>query len=806
MRTVLQDLRYGLRVMRKWPGFAAAAVLTLGLSIGINTAVFSVVYAALVRPLPFADPERLVVAAAENKRGGPAEVRGVAPADFVDWREQARSFDGLAAFTGGGLTLAEGEAPELISGVRVSDDFFRVMGVAPALGRAPDAAEFGSGAGRVVVLSHRLWQRRFGGDRGVLGRQLPLVGGASATVVGVMPEEFKFPSYAEVWSPLPRESGELRQRMSRYFTVVGRIKEGATREQAQEDLSGVAARLAEAHPRSNADWGVRLIPLRETLVGKSARSALLVLLGAVALVLLVACANVANLLLARSTARHKEMAIRAALGATRWRVVRQLLAEGVLLAAAGGALGAVLALWGVDALLALVPEDLRFARLDEARVDGAVLAFTAGVSLLTGLVVGLLPGLKVSRPELNLALKEAGRGASAEGRVRRARGLLVVAEIAVTLVLLVGAGLLVKSFVRLQQTDLGFEPRNLLTLGVGAPQQLYGQTEQRAAYFKQMQERLSALPGARAVAVTSSLPLDWVLNFSYGVEGRPARPGDEPQADYMAVSPNYFETMRIPVLKGRGFTERDATGAPDVAVINETMARRVFPGEDPLGRRITIDYMERRLALEVVGVVADVRQTAGEETGLQIYDCYLQRPWLSSSFVIRADGDPALLAASAQKAVREVDAARAASNVKTMEQLLSESVARPRFYTQLLTLFAAVALLLAAVGVYGVMSYTVTQRTHEIGIRIALGARGRDVIRLVVGQGMALALAGVTAGLAGAFALTRVMESLLYGVSATDAATFAGVALLLGAVALLACYLPARRATKVDPIVALRNE
>ncbi|HLM56859.1 MAG TPA: ADOP family duplicated permease, partial [Pyrinomonadaceae bacterium] len=673
--------------------------------------------------------------------------------------------------------------------------------------RAPDPAEFGpGGAGRVVVLSHRLWRRRFGGDPRVLGRQLPLVGGASATVVGVMPEEFKFPAHAEVWSPLPRESGELRQRMSRYFTVVGRLKGGTTREQAQEDLSGVAARLSEAHPRSNADWGVRLIPLRETLVGGGARSALLVLLGAVALVLLVACANVANLLLARSTARHKEMAIRAALGATRWRVIRQLLAEGVLLAAAGGALGAVLALWGVDAMLSLVPEDLRFARLDEARVDGAVLAFTAGVSLLTGVLVGLLPGLKVSRPELGAALKEAGRGASAEGRVRRARGLLVVAEIAVTLVLLVGAGLLVKSFVRLQQTDLGFDPRNLLTLGVGAPQQLYGQTEQRAAYFKQMQERLSALPGARAVAVASSLPLDWVLNFSYGVEGRPARPGDEPQADYMAVSPNYFETMRIPLLKGRGFTERDSAGSPDVAVINETMARRIFPGEDPLGRRITIDYMERRVALEVVGVAADVKQTAGREAGLQIYDCYLQRPWLSSSFVIRTEGDPALLAASAQKAVREVDAARAASNVKTMEQLASESVARPRFYTQLLTLFAAVALLLAAVGVYGVMSYTVTQRTHEIGIRLALGARGRDVIRLVVGQGMALALAGVAAGLAGAFALTRVLESLLYGVSATDAATFAGVALLLGGVALLACYLPARRATKVDPIVALRNE
>src|SRR5215208_6486595 len=772
MERLLQDLRYGLRTLLKRPGLTLVAVLTLGLSIGINTAVFSVVYAALVRPLPFAAPERLVVAAAENKRG-------VAPADFVDWRAQSRAFDGLAAYTGGGLTLEGGGLPEMVSGVRVSEDFFPLLGVAPALGRALSTEEFGAGGARPVVLSHRLWQRRFGGDAGVVGRQLPLVGGGSATVVGVMPEQFRYPSYAEVWTPLPSQSGELRQRTSRYFSVVGRVKGGMTRAQAQEELSGVAARLGQEYPDSNADWGVRLIPLRETLVGPQTRTALLVLFGAVGFVLLVACANVTNLLLARSTARYKEMAVRAALGATRWRVVRQLLAESVLLTLAGGALGVVLALWGVEALLALVPEELRFARLDEARVDGWVLAFTAFVSLSAGLLVGLLPGLKVSKPDLNLALKETGRGSTSEMRVRRARGLLVVAEIAVTLVLLVGAGLLLRSFIRLQQTELGFEPRNLLTLTVGSPTQLYGQTGPRAAYFRKMQERLAALPGARATALASSLPLDWVLNFSYGVEGRPARPGEEPQADYLSVSPNYFEVMRIPLVRGRGFTERDAEGAPSVALINETMARRVFPGEDPLGKRITIDYMERRVGLEIVGVVADTKQWIGEPTNIQIYDCYLQRPWLSSSFIVRTEGDPAALAPAAQRAVREVDAARAASGVKTMEQILSESVAQPRFYAQLLTAFAAVALLLAAVGVYGVMSYTVTQRTHEIGIRIALGARGGDVVRMVVRQGMALALGGVLAGLAAAFALTRVMSSLLYDVSATDPGIFAFVALLL---------------------------
>ncbi len=439
METLLQDLRYGLRMMLKRPGFTAVAVLTLGISIGINTAVFSVVYAALMRPLPFAEPERLVAVAAANKRGGEAEIRGVAPADFVDWRAESRSFEGLAAYTGGGITLQNGDAPEMISGVRVSEDFFGLLGTRPALGRALAAEEFGEGATRAVVLSHRAWLRRFGGDPKVLGKQLPLAGGASATVVGVMPEDFRYPSYAEVWTALPRESGELRQRTSRYFSVVGRLREGVSEAGAQEELGAVAARLAEAYPRSNADWGVRLIPLRETLIGK-ARPALLILFGAVGFVLLIACVNIANLLVARATARHKELAIRAALGATRGRVLRQLLAESVLLAFAGGALGLFMALWGVDALLALVPEDLRFARLDEARVDGAVLAFTAGVSLLTGVLTGLLPGLKASRLDLNGALKENARGATSEGRQGRARGALVVAEIALTLVLLVGAG------------------------------------------------------------------------------------------------------------------------------------------------------------------------------------------------------------------------------------------------------------------------------------------------------------------------------------------------------------------------------
>ncbi|HEY0321331.1 MAG TPA: ABC transporter permease [Pyrinomonadaceae bacterium] len=805
MGTFWQDWRYGSRMLLKKPGLTLVVVLTLGVSIGINTAVFSVVYAALMRPLPFANAERLMVVLAENKRGGVGDVRGAAPADFVDWRTQSQSFDGLAAVTGGSIVLSNGDAPETLAGVRVSDDYFKTMGVRPLMGRTFAPEEFVEGGNRPVVLSYRLWQRRFGGDPKVLNMTLPLMGGGSATVIGIMPEDFKFPSYAEIWMTLPSQSGELQQRSSRYFTVVGRIKEGVTQAQAQEEMGAVAARLAQAYPESNADWGVRLMPLRETLIGK-ARKPLLILFGAVVFVLAIACANVANLLLARATARYREIAIRAALGASRWRVMRQLLVESILLSLVGGGLGVLLAFWGVDLMLALVPEDLRFARLDEARVDGAVLAFTAGISLLTGIITGLLPGLKASRPDLTEALKEAGRGTTASWRLHRARGLLVVAEVAVTLVLLVGAGLLIRNFVRLQRVELGFNPGNLLTMQVGAPRRLYGQTEQRADYYRQMQERVAALPGVRAVAATSNVPLDWVLNFSFEVEGRPARPNDSPQADYSSISPNYFDVMGIPLRSGRKFTERDTTGTPGVVLISETMARRVFPGEDPIGKRLTINYLEQRVSLEIVGVVADVKQMMAENMNLHIYDCNLQRPWLSTALVVRSDGNPQSLTQSVQRAIREVDSNRVASDVKTMEQLLTESVSQPRFYTQLLSVFAALALLLAAVGIYGLMSYTVTQRTHEIGVRIALGARGSDVVRMVVGQGMSLVIVGVGLGLAAAFALTRLMQSLLFEVSASDPVTFIFVALLLASVAFIACYIPARRATRVDPMTALRYE
>ncbi|HEX8748972.1 MAG TPA: ABC transporter permease [Pyrinomonadaceae bacterium] len=805
MGTFWQDWRYGLRMLRRKPALTLVIVLTLGVSIGINTAVFSVVYAALMRPLPFKSAEQLMVVLAENKRGGVGDVRGAAPADFVDWRKDSQSFEALAAFTGGSLVLNNADAPEMLSGIRVSDDYFRVLGVPALMGRTLAPEEFVEGGSRAVVLSYGVWKRRFGGDPNVLGKTMPLVGGGSATVVGVMPEDFKYPSYADIWSALPRESGELQQRGSRYFTVIGRLKEGVTQAQAQEEMSAVAGRLAQAYPQSNADWGARLMPLRETLIGK-ARKPLLILFGAVLFVLAIACANVANLLLARATARYKEIAIRAALGASRWRVIRQLLVESMLLALVGGGLGVLLAFWGVDLVLALVPEELRFARLDEARVDWAVLTFTLGVSLLTGIITGLLPGLRASRPDLIEALKETGKGATSGWRLRRLRGLLVVAEVAVTLVLLVGAGLLVRNFVRLQRMEPGFDPRNLLTMQVAAPRRLYGESGQRAAYYKQMQDRLSQLPGVRAAAATSNLPLDWVLNFSFEVEGRPKSPSDSPQADYSSVSPNYFDAMGIALRSGRKFTEQDRLGSPDVVIISETMARRVFPGEDPLGKRLALSFLERRVSLEIVGVVADVRQDVAEKSNLHIYDTNLQRPWLSTAFVVRADSNPQSLIPAVQRAIREVDANRVASDVKTMEQVMSESVSQPRFYTQLLSVFAALALLLAAVGIYGLMSFAVTQRTHEIGIRIALGARAGHVVRMVVRQGMSLVLAGVGLGLAAAFVLTRLMQSLLFEVTASDPLTFIFVALLLAVVAFIACYIPARRATRVDPMTALRYE
>jgi predicted permease len=796
------DLRFGLRMLRRSPAFSAVAILTLALGVGANTAIFSVVNAVLLRPLPFPQSEELVVIKAENKKTG-ERFPSVSPADFFDWKSQSRSFESLSAYSGWPITLLDADRPEMVPGTRVTDQFFHALQIRPQLGRVFNPEEFKAGS-NVIILSHRLWQRRFGGDPEIIGKTLAVANG-SVTVVGVMPQDFKLPASAETWSPVSQDSGEMRLRASRYFEAVARLKSNVTMAEAEGEMRTISARLASQYPESDANWNVRLVPLRETLIG-DVRPALLILIGAVGLVLLIACANVANLLLARATTRYKELAIRSALGASRWRIIRQMVVESLLLSCLGGALGALLAHWCAGAIVWLVPKDLRFPRIEEAQVDMDVLGFTFAVILLIGVVLGLIQGLKASRLDLQGSIKEGGRNSTAGRPSHRVRNAVVVAEIALTLVLLAGAGLLIKSLLKLQHVELGFNQENLLIVPVSASLAKYAEPKLRSAYFERFVERVRGVPGVQSVATASCAPMMYTMYFPFAVEGQ-TNTNEIPQAWYNAVSPNYFHLMGIGVLDGREFTEHDRAGGLDVAVINETMRRRYFAGADVVGKHLTVNYLNTPTRFEIIGVVKDIKQESpGAEANAQIYVSDLQVPWLSTSLVIRTANDPGALLASLQQTIRTVDSTQSSTGAKSMKQLLSDSVAQPRFYVTLLGTFAVLALILAGVGIYGVISYAVTQRTHEIGIRIALGAQTRDVLTLVVGRGMVLVLIGTTIGLVSAAALTRVMRTMLYEVGTTDPVTFAGVTALLAMVALLACLIPAWRATKVEPMVALRSE
>lgn len=800
MRNLWQDLRYGLRVLRKSPVYTAVVLIALALGIGANAAIFTVVNAVLLRPLPYVNPHRLVVVDSGKKEGGAEQYFGASPADFWDWQEQSNVFEQLAAFRGGGFNLTGVEDPEMFPGPSVSMNFFQTLEAKPLLGRTFRPEDGSIKSPDTIVLSYRLWQRRFGGDPAIIGKAL---GNTGAIVIGVMPPDFKFPAYAECWLPLWRDSGEMRNRANRYFNVIGLLKRGVTIDSAQAEMKTVAARLEAQYPDSNKGITAQLTPFRERLV-RDVKPSLLILMGAVLFVLLIACANIANLLLARAAARRKEMAVRVALGAGRWRLMRQLLTESLILGVAGGAVGLLLAVWGRDLLLGLLPETYADLQLqDRAQIDGRVLLFALAASLLTGIVCGLVPAWQSSRPALNESLKEGGRGSEGAPN-RRTRGVLVITEIALAIVLLVGAGLLIQSFVRMRETHLGLDAHNLFAMSVSISSTNYSDEAPRARFIKQMLEEVAQAPGVESIAATTGMPFPY-LNFPFNLESSPL-PTDA-IALYDSISPNYFRTLKARMLAGREFNDRDDKNSPPVAIINEALARQYFAGVDPIGKKISINYLGSQISREIVGVAADLNQgELGKSVRPQIYVPYEQQPWLSASLIVRSVSDPSSARREIQRAIWAVDKNQPVSKPQIAEQVLVNSVAEPRLYTVLLGAFAGLALILAAVGIYGVISYIVGQRTHEIGIRMALGARSRDVLKLVVGQGMVLSLIGVTIGLTGAFAITRVMSSLLYGVSATDPVTFIGVALLLTVVALIACYIPARRAMKVDPMIALRYE
>ena len=812
MQTLFQDLRYGARMLLKTPGVTLVAIIALTLGIGANTAIFSVVHAVLVRSLPYQEGERLAVVW-EHRRSGSGNSQNVINlGNFFDWKEQNTVFEDMAAFFDFNVNMTGNGEPEEIPGQVATTNLFSVLRVQPIYGRtfAPDDGQ--TGGPRVVVISHGLWQRRFAADPQIVGRTVTL-NNQQSTIIGVLPPDTGWfvqkgsmiNRPPEMWSPWQISNG-MRLRRGRFARAVARLKPGVTMEQAQNEMNVIGARLEQQYPDFNTQWGVNVVPLRTQITGEI-RKPLLILLGAVAFVLLIACANVANLLLARAASRRKEIALRAGLGANRWRIARQLLTESVLLSAVGGALGLLLAWWGTKALVALSPPSLMDLR--NVSVNLTVLLFTLGLTLLTGIVFGLVPALEATRFDLNESLKEGAKSVAGGSRSHRLRSVFVVTQVALALVLLVGAGLLMKSLSRLQSVDAGFNPNNLLTMRVNLPQRKYDTDRRVLDYFTRAVEEAKAIPGVESAAAINTLPFDGPHSGTdMEIEGQPKPPpGQEPSTGVCVVDANYFHTMQIPLKRGRLFTPQEAAEMRHVVVVNETFARKVFPGQDPLGKRVTIHMKEENVPSEIIGIVGDTKHL-GLDTEFEEM-AYWPQPELVYSgmtLVMRTQGDPASAAPAARQVIRGLDPDQPVGQVITMEGLLEKAIARSRFNTVLLATFSIVALVMAAVGIYGVMSYSVQQRTHEIGVRMALGAQNRDVLTLVVKQGVGLALIGVAIGLVASYALTRLMVSLLFEVTATDKTTFGLVAAGLFLITMLACYVPARRATKVNPLVALRYE
>ncbi len=798
-----QDVCFGWRMLRKNPGFAGTAVLTLALGIGANTAMFTVINAVLLQPLPFKDRDRLVMVWERNfAREGEPNVVG--PANFIRWREQNQVFEDLGAFISVPLNLTGGGEPERVPVGIVSPGVLTTLGVSAARGRIFLPEEEQPGRDNVVLLSDGLWKRRFGSDPAIVAKSINLSGEA-VQIVGVMPPHFSFMSDVDLWTPLTMHP-EMRTAGGRYLTVIARLKPGVSLAQAQADMDRVAAQTRAELAEFDAGWGTTIVPLREQLVG-GIRRALLVLLGAVGFVLLIACANVANLLLARASARQKEMAIRAALGGSRGRLVWQLLTESVMLAVLGGIGGTVLAYWGVPAIAAIVPAAIpSFAQL---AIDPAVLGFTGLVSLLTGIFFGLAPALRMSSVNPHTALQEGGR-TSAGGARHRLRSALVVAEAATALVLLVGAGLLIRSFVRLLEVDPGFRPENVLTMQVSLPSAKYANDAQRVNFFQQAVERIQGLPGITAAGAVSYLPLDGPASATnFLIDDRPTPPaGQEPVGEVRSVTADYFRSMGIPLLQGRTFSDQDHPDAPiKKVVVNQALVNTYWPGQNPLGKPITMEWFTV-LHAQVIGVVPDIKLDRLDSRGNRptLYWFFPQFPYSAMSIVIHTQGDAKALVAAARAQIASIDPEQPVASIRTMEEIVGTSVKEPRFTMVLLATFAGLALALAGIGLYGVISYSMVQRTHELGIRMALGASSGEIWRLVIKEGVGLALVGVGIGVAAAFSLTRFLAGLLFGVSNTDPLTYVAVSSCLALVAMLASYIPARRATRVEPMAALRCE
>ena len=803
MENLTQDLRFGLRLLRKNPGFTAVAVFTLALSIGANAAIFDVVNGVLLKPLPYKEPDR-IVRVFENSPRFPKFP--ISPANFLDYRERNDVFDDFATFARGDLDLSVNDRPERLTGMRVSHGFFHLLGFEPELGRAFLPTDEINGNEHVAIISRALWERSFGKNAAIIGAPVTL-SGMSFTIIGVVGSGLQHVGgdyhslphggNVDVWWPLTMDP---KVRTSHFLNAIARLKSGITREQAEARMNVIAQQLEEQHPEDK-DWRISIVSLRDEIVG-GAQTMLLILFGAAGFVLLIACVNIANLLLATATARQKEIAVRTALGAGRFRLIRQMLTESLLIAGVGGLAGLLVARWGIWALVALGPKQI--PRLHMLSLDWRTFAFALTASLLTGALFGLAPALQISKVNLNESLKEGGRGSSGGSRHNRLRGLLVIAEVSLAFVLLIGAGLLMRTFFYLQKVDPGFNPERVLTATIDLPGARYSTGRKASSFYRELIGRLAALPGVQGAAATSDLPwTGYDENTSFGIEGRQFSDDEYPSAQYHFATPDYFRTLGIPLLAGRFFSEADDADAPRVIVINKSMADRYWPDADAVGKRVRL-WGETRM---IAGIVGDLKDSPGELRAKPgFFFPVTQQAQSNLVLVVRTERDPMNLLAAMRSEIAALDKELPLSDVRTLEQIASSAVARTRFTMLLLSVFAGVALLLAAVGIYGVLSYSVTQRTHEIGIRVALGAQPRDVIGLVARQGMTLALTGMGAGLAAALVLTRVLSSLLFGVSATDPITFAGIAVLLIGVALGACFVPARRAMKMDPMAALRHE